>query len=81
MDNSEIIGLHGSLIWALAFLANESLIIMISSDATENLSLTQLLKMAFQNSSIRLHIISWKNQNVQTLQEMYRLYYLFINYE
>lgn len=54
---------------------------MISSDATENLSLTQLLKMAFQNSSICLHIISWKNQNVRTSQEMYRLYYLFINYE
>lgn len=31
-------------------------------DATENLSLTQLLKMDFHSSSI----ISWKNQNVQT---------------
>jgi len=54
---------------------------MISFDATESLSLTQLSKMAFQNSCVHLSITSWKYQDLQTLQEMYRLPYLFIDYE
>lgn len=64
MDNSEITTWQGrfSYIDIGSFFVNESLIMIILYDATENLSLTQLLKMDFHYTSI----IIWKNQNVQT---------------